>query len=303
MSIDPRKIITSPLGLNLAYLIGRYTPDWLGHRLAGFIADFIASRSSWKLVRATRTNQWVVSGEKTDKAELDRLVAANFRNIASSIYDLYHYLYEPAAFLKWIEPHPMAVQLVQRPEFCDRGLMVVGVHMSNFDMIYQIGGLAGIKALALTVPDLTPAYQKQLEMRNQKGLNLVPASMGSIKQAVNHLKAGGMVITALDRPGDGSIYHPRFFNRPAPIPIHHIFMALKAHVPILVIAMLKEADGKYHLLFSDPIEMQPHPDRHQEILLNAENILHVAEDFIRHDPSQWAMTFPVWPEAMNQVPV
>jgi lauroyl/myristoyl acyltransferase len=31
-------------------------------------------------------------------------------------------------------------------------------------------------------------------------------------------------------------------------------------------------------------------------------ILRVAEDFIRYDPSQWAMTFPVWPEALDQVP-
>jgi lauroyl/myristoyl acyltransferase len=67
--------------------------------------------------------------------------------------------------------------------------------------------------------------------------------------------------------------------------------------------MIKQSDGKYHFLFSEPIEMQLHSDKHTEIILNAENILHVAEGFIRHDPSQWAMTFPVWPEAMNQVPL
>lgn len=302
MSLDPRKIINSPLGLSLAYLIGRYTPDWLGQRIAVLIADYISSQAGWKMVRAVRANQWVASGEKLDKEALDKIVTTSFRTIAYSIYDMYHHLNDPAAFLKLIEPHPQAVKLVQRPEHCERGLMVVGVHMSNFDMIFQIGGLAGIKALVLTLPELNPAYQKQVDMRSRKGLTIIQASVGSIKQAVNHLKAGGMVITGIDRPDDSNMYRPMFFNRPASMPIHHVFLALKAQVPVLVIAMLKRSDGKYHFLFSEPIEMQPHSDRRKEIILNAENILHVAEDFIRHDPSQWAMTFPVWPEAMDQVP-
>jgi lauroyl/myristoyl acyltransferase len=48
--------------------------------------------------------------------------------------------------------------------------------------------------------------------------------------------------------------------------------------------------------------MQSHPDRHQEIIINAERVLHIAEDFIRRDPSQWSMTFPVWPDIMDMVP-
>ncbi len=80
--------------------------------------------------------------------------------------------------------------------------MVAGVHMSNFDMAFQAGGLAGIKALTLTLPELNAGYQKQLDMRMKNGLNIVPASVGSLKHAVDHLKAGGMVITGIDRPDE-----------------------------------------------------------------------------------------------------
>lgn len=109
-------------------------------------------------------------------------------------------------------------------------------------------------------------------------------------------------MTGIDRPDVSYLYRPKFFGRPAAVPVHHIFLALKAHVPVILAATIKQSDEKYHLFFSEPIEMQPHPDRHQEIVLNAENVLRVAEDFIRHYPTQWAMTFPVWPEAMDQVP-
>jgi KDO2-lipid IV(A) lauroyltransferase len=303
MAIDPRVIINSPVGLNFAYLLGRCFPYWLGHRIAIFIADRISARRDWKLVRAARCNQWMVNGGNVNQAALDKLVANNFRSIACSVFDLYHNLNNRAASLRIFEPHPTAIQLVQRPEFTSRGLVLAGVHLSNFDMAFQMGGLAGIKALVLTLPELNAGYRNQLEMRQKYGMHILQASVGTIKQAVEHLRSGGLVITGIDRPDESYIYKPTFFGRPACIPIHHIFLAVKAHVPVVVAATLRHPDGKYHFLFSDPIEMQPHPDRHTEIIHNAEAVLSVAEDFIRHDPSQWAMTFPVWPDMVDQVPV
>jgi len=302
MPLDARKIINSPIGLNLAYLLGKYTPPNLGRRISLFAADRISARKSWKMVRAVRCNQWIAHGEQLDKSTLDKLVVENFRSVAASIFDYYHYFYNPAAALGTIESHPVAVQLVLRKEFEVRGLILTGIHMSNFDMAFHVGGLAGVKALLFTLPELNAAYQKQWELRKKSGLIAVTASKESLRHAVEHLQAGGLVITALDRPDQKSSYHPKFFNRPAAMPVHHIFMALKAHVPIIVVAVLKQSDKKYHFLFSEPIEMQSHPDRREEVVLNAENVLHVAEDFIRNDSTQWAMTFPVWPEAMDQVP-
>jgi phosphatidylinositol dimannoside acyltransferase len=302
MSPEPRKIINSPFGLGLANLIGRCTPYWLGYRIALYIADRISARKDWKLVHATRCNQWVVHGEQLEGPALDQVVEENFHSIACSIFDLYHNINNSAAFLRLIEPHPTAIALVQRPEFSSRGLVVAGVHLSNFDMVFQMGGLAGIRAIALTLPELSAGYQKQLELRVKKGMRILQASVGSLKHSVNHLRAGGMIITGIDRPDESYPYRPRFFGQPAALPIHHIFLALKAHVPVIVGATLKQSDGKYHLLFSEPIEMQPHPDKHTEILQNAETVLSVAEGFIRRDPTQWAMTFPVWPDALDQVP-
>jgi lauroyl/myristoyl acyltransferase len=301
MSLEPRRIINSTFGLNLAYLIGQYTPYWLGIRIALFAADRISRRKDWKMVGAARANQWVVRGEQLEGAALDKVVEENFQSIACSIFDLYHNINNSAAFLRLIEPHPTAIELVQRPEFSARGLVIAGVHMSNFDMVFQTGGLAGIKAITLTLPELNAGYQKQLDMRLKKGMRMVQGSVGTLKHAVNHLRAGGIVITGIDRPDKSNPYRPKFFGRPAALPIHHIFLALKAHVPVIVGATLKQPDGKYHLFFSEPIEMQPYPDRHTEFLLNAENVLHVAEAFIRKDPTQWAMTFPVWPDVMDQV--
>jgi KDO2-lipid IV(A) lauroyltransferase len=160
--------------------------------------------------------------------------------------------------------------------------------MSNFDMVFQLGGLAGVKAMVITLQELNPAYQKQYEMRKKSGLEIVPASFGSVKNAIEYLRAGGLIISGVDRPDETSSYRPKFFGLPAAMPIHHVFLALKAQVPIMVAAILKQSDGKYNLLFSEPIEMETHPNRHQEIELNAERVLQVVEGFIRQDTRQWS---------------
>ena len=254
------------------------------------------------MVQAVRLNQWVVHGGNLSQLTLDEAVRQNFRNTARSIFDLYHNINNPKVFRQIIDVHPMAEELLHRPEYADRGLVVVGVHMSNFDFIGQVAGMAGVKAMFLGMPDMHPGYRKQLEMRKEKGMNFLPTSTTTIKQAVRFLQEGGTVMTGIDRPDESYPYRPLFFGRPAALPFHHTFMALKAQVPVLVGAVICQLDGKYHFMFSEPIEMQPHPDRHQEILQNTENVLRVAEGFIKQDPSQWSMAFPVWPDAMPQVP-
>ncbi len=302
MTVEPRNLINSRYGLDLAILIGRYTPNRLGRWISEFAADRISSRKDWRLVKAARLNQWVARGENLDSAALDEAVRENFRNTARSIFDLYHNINNPNNFRSIIEVHPIAEQFLQRPEYSERGLVVAGLHMGSFDFIGQAAGVAGVKGYYLGLPTLNSGYQKQIEMRRERGMNIIPTNSGTIKQAIKYLRAGGMVLTGIDRPDESIPYRPLFFGRPAALPIHHIFIALKAQVPLMVASVICKPDEKYHFLFSEPIEMQPHPDRHTEILLNAKKVLSVAEGFIRQDPSQWEMTFPVWPEAMDLVP-
>jgi KDO2-lipid IV(A) lauroyltransferase len=302
MTVEPRNLINSRYGLDLAYLIGRYTPNRMGRWIAQVGADWISSKKSWKLVKAARLNQWVARGENLDHAALDEAVRENFRVTARSIFDLYHNINNPENFRDIVDVHPIAEEFLKRPEFSARGLVVTGLHMGSFDFIGQAAGLAGVKGYYLGLPKVNSGYQKQIEMRRERGMNIIPTNSGTIKQAIKYLRAGGMVLTGIDRPDESIPYRPLFFGRPAALPIHHIFIALKAQVPIMVASVLWMADGKYHFLFSDPIEMQPHPDRRTEIIQNAENVLKVAEGFIRQAPGQWEMTFPVWPEAMSEVP-
>ena len=82
-----------------------------------------------------------------------------------------------------------------------------------------------------------------------------------------------MVLTGMDRPVPNPKTCPRFFGRAAPLPIHSIYLASKARVPVVIMAAIQQADGIYHVLASEPVEMEDYPENETEPLRNAENVL------------------------------
>ncbi len=133
-------------------------------------------------------------------------------------------------------------------------------------------------------------------------MNMIPGSIQGLRQALTHLKKGGAVITGIDHPQVGLNLRPRFFGQPASLPTYYIYLALKAQVPLVFVMSRLEADGRYHVSTLPPLEVEPHPDQSQAMLLNAEKVLSIAEGFIRQAPHQWVMSHPVWPDLIDQVP-
>jgi len=110
------------------------------------------------------------------------------------------------------------------------------------------------------------------------------------------------VLTGADRPIPNPEVCPLFFGRPAALPVHHIFLATRARVPLVIALTCFQADGKYHAYASEPIEMDSHPDPDVALLRNAEKVLSVAQGFIRQTPWQWSVPLPVWPQILDLVP-
>jgi lauroyl/myristoyl acyltransferase len=243
----------------------------------------------------------MVNGANLEKEALDTVVWETFRNNARNLYDLYHYIQSPEATQRIISLDSVARELVERPEFGDHGLVILGLHLSNFDLVLQSICQQGLKAMVLTLPDPQGGRRVEYEMRRRTGMNLVPASVSALRQAVKHLERGGMVLTGMDRPVPNPKFCPRFFGRAASLPTYYIYLASKARVPVVIMAAIQQADGKYHVMTSEPIEMEEYPENGTQILRNAEMILGRAEDFIRLAPEQWNMFLPVWPDVLEKV--
>jgi lauroyl/myristoyl acyltransferase len=302
MKFDLRSFSSSRLGIAIALAIGRFVPPRIGYPLTETIARWLVSKKQSNMVQAVRANQWMVSQGGMTADQLDEIVYKTFRHQARCLYMYYRQLYDPKTSEGLVEITPKFAEVIKQTRDNINPTMLVGLHMSNFDLLAYAASRYGLNALGLALGDPTSGHQWQYEIRQSYGFNVVPANVSTIREAEKRLREGGTVLTGIDRPLPKSKYHPRFFGHPAILPVIHIHLATRTNVPVVVVAPIMDADGIFRVLASDPIIMENHSDKQTTVTKNAERVLEVAEGFIRQAPYQWVMFFPVWPSALEKMP-
>lgn len=289
----------------MALRVSKFLSPPLGASFSRSFASWIALNRQLPLVRAIRANRWVISGGQLSGADLDRAVRDTLRHIAQSYYTLFHDLDNPVALQNLVDFNQSIQDLIVRSQEKKHGLVVAGLHLSNFDLAVQAATWRGLRTITLTLPDGTEnreAVEWQHIFRRQSGMEILSASLPNFRHAIRCLQAGETVLTGIDRPVASAKYFPVFFGRPAHLPTHHIHLALAAGVPLMVFAVLQRPDGVYQILSSSEIVLKPYPDHRVELVCNAERVLDVAASFIRLAPEQWSITLPAWPEALPEMP-
>jgi len=282
--------------MRVAVGAARMAPPRLANTLVSAAVRRIARDPGSSLARASRINQYVASGYTLTGDALDAAVAENVRTMALFLYDLYRVLGNDAAEDAMVVRDDAFYAFIERDK-TDGPFVYVGAHMGNFDLIGRLLGRNGWHMQALSVPDPRGSYQWQNEMRNQAGFEFTPVSMNSLKTAARRLASGSSVLTGLDRPmPEPDKVEPRFFGHPAPLPLLHVRLAMRAGVPVVACTGRRRPDGRYELLQGDPVVMtgdRPTPD---VLRANAEAVLAPVERWITADLAQWSMPHVVWPD-------
>ncbi|HSV86222.1 MAG TPA: lysophospholipid acyltransferase family protein [Levilinea sp.] len=293
-------IINSRFGTILALWVGRSLPQRQGYWIAHQLGTVYGRSRRFAQTKAVRANQWVIHGGKLSKEELDRQTVATFRNGGRFLYDFYHNLRNPEVLLNMTEFEPSFLRYLDR---CDKEpQLMVCPHVTNADLIGRAAALSGLKMQILSYPQPPGGYRLTNRIRAEAGMDITPMSVTALRQATIRLQNNGTVLTGIDRPVQGSKYTPRFFGRPAALPVAHVRLALKLGIPVIVISGYLHPDGKYVVWASDPVAMRPDPDLQTETVRNAEAILDVVAEAIRKVPDQWVMYYPLWPEALQEIP-
>lgn len=253
------------------------------------------------MVQAVRLNQWVIRGRISSSDELDQAARAVFRHAGRCLIDLYHNLSDPVRIREFFRETPEIRGLVERSRKREKGAFLVTIHLSNFDLALLSLGQRGLDAQVLSYGEPTGGYQIQNQLRAQANLKITPINSQTLHEAIRRMRNGGTVITGIDRPIDRQNVRLSFFGRPALLPTGHVRMALAADVPVILAVSSMRPNGEYQLFISDPLPMQRLSDPKEEIRVNAEAILKIVEDYIRQNPEQWLMYYPVWPELLDEL--
>jgi lauroyl/myristoyl acyltransferase len=294
-----QQLMRSSFGVKVVTVMGQLFPLPLGRAIADLVAKKLAGQKDTPMTKAIRANQRVIHDGTLTEEELDQAVLKMYKYSSRNIFDLYHYLNESNVLKKLIIFDEASQNLIKRSEFEARGLMITGIHLSNFDLALHWLCRNGAKPLILTIPNIEGSYRTEFEIRKKSGMNIVPSSIEAFRMAIHHLEKGGTVLSGIDRPIPDPKIRPLFFGLPSALPTHSAYLAKKAGVPVAVITTIQKPDGKLSVNLSEPIEMESYPNRELETLKNSEKILKVAEQYIRQVPYQWTISLPVWPETLN----
>jgi KDO2-lipid IV(A) lauroyltransferase len=295
-------LLNTRYGVVTALAVARGTPKGLGYKIADWAASFLAHRRKTSLVSAVRLNQWVLSGKTLSLQELNRATRAVFRMQGRNFYDFYHNMDNKEAVLDLVRLHDSFQEIVWQRMNTGEGTMMVIPHLSNFDLAGRALAMMGMRFQILSYPITPGGYILQNRLRSESGLEVTPMNVDSMRRAKQRLKEGGLVLTGIDRPMDESNYPIRFCGYPANLPVSYARMAMQVNVPVVVIACERRPDGVYILKASPPMRMETEGELREVLIANAERVAAVAEQFIRANPHQWSMFYPVWPQFFAELP-
>ncbi len=297
-----QSLLYSRFAVALGLGISQAAPPWLGYRIADLGAALVASRTRSAIVRAICVNQWVIRGENLTRQAMRQIVREVLRTHARNLYVYFHTLNRPQEVLERVTFSPEFQDLFDHLLHEGGPAFFVTPHLSNFDLAGRALALRGLRFQVLSYPQPPGAYRWQNRLRRDSGIEVTPISMSALQQARARLQQGGVVLTGIDRPLNETRYFPRFFGRPAPLPVFHVRLALQLNLPIIVVACIGVGEGHYSVVARPPVIMQPAEDLEQALIQNTEAVLREAEVLIRQVPHQWAMFYPVWPEVATALP-
>jgi phosphatidylinositol dimannoside acyltransferase len=287
-------VLGGPLGIGLGLIVARILPPragyWLADRLTGRV---IKARGA--MFRNLRRNLAHVMPH-LDADTLDNLAARGLRHAGRTYYDMLRARirdYVQDRVLVEVEEEAWKATLEASRD--DRGLVLVGPHISNYDLVSQWMAAHGIEMQALSLT--TPGWGGRVvnTIRRHRGIEMTPISMASLRSALERLERGGVIVTGADRPASMADDLLPFFGKPAPMPTGHIRLALRANARVQVVSCYQDEEGVYHLISSPLLDMEKRGDREETVRHNTLRVLAILEERIRAVPDQWLMFVPVWP--------
>ena len=284
-----------PFGIGLGLIVSRALPPRAGHWVADRLTDRVIETEG-RMYRNLRRNLAHVVPE-LDAESLDTLAQRAMRHTGRTYYDMLRaricdYVQNRVPVRIDQEAWEMTLAACQD----ERGLMIVGPHISNYDLVSQWMAARGIEMQALSLSRPGWGGKAVNRIRSHRGIEVTPITMAALRLGLERLERGGVVVTGADRPASMDDELLPFFGKPAPMPTGHIRMAIRANARVQVISCYQDDEGTYNVLASPPLEMEKAGGRDETVRHNALRVLAIIEERIRAVPEQWLMFVPVWPD-------
>jgi KDO2-lipid IV(A) lauroyltransferase len=282
--------------VELGLWFSQHSPRWAGYGVSRLFADAVAYLKP-VVYQTVRKNLAQVLGADADETTLRSVVHHIFDHAGRTYYDFFRAIGEPQSVLaNSVRISPDLVQFIRTETGSGRGVLLLGAHMSNFDLGLLALGARGLPSLILSLGEPDDGFGLLNDLRQMDGVEVASVSAGALRAAIERLKGGGMVITGADRPVAEERSLVPFFGRPSRLPLGPARLALMTSATVLLGVCYHDEHNGYVLDVSGPIEMVRSGNRRRDMLDSTRRLAEVMERYIRARPEQWMMFHPMWDE-------
>lgn len=176
----------------------------------------------------------------------------------------------------------------------ERGVLLVGAHLGNWEWMVQAVQLLVRDMHGIVRPLDDPRLDKAIDgMRTCNGLATLPKQNAG-KMMIEVLKQGGLVGLLIDQCPRESATPCTFFGQSTWGTIGAALGAARSGVPVHLMSMPRQPDGRYRLELSPPIELVDTGILHDDLLENTQRCQDAVEALIRKYPEQWLWIHRRW---------
>ena len=283
--------------VRIGFWIGQHRSRRFGYRLSRRVADGIAwlkPEVYWKV----HDNLLHVLGPQVDEEDLRSKIHAVFEHAGQTYYDFFRAIGQPREVLANSVHIPRSlITFLRAEQRAGRGVLLLGVHMSNFDLGILTLGAHGLPAQILSLGEEKDGFGLLNDLRQMDGFEVTPVGPMALRDAIRRLRSAGLVMTGADRPTpqDEDDLVP-FFGQPARLPLGPARLALMTEASVLLGACYRDPGESYVLHVTGPIAMVNTGDRKADVIASTRRLAEVMEDYIRARPTQWLMFHRLWPD-------
>ncbi len=175
------------------------------------------------------------------------------------------------------------------------GAIMISAHVGAPEHLVRAAGAAGLDVVVLTEPLQPPRVNEFVHrIRQRPGVRFVEADLSGIRQALTHLRSGGLVAILADRDIQRSGREVAFFGERTRLPSGPVDLALRTGAPIIPGVGLRLGPARYAVSMMAPLDLPRTGDREADIDAGMSALARALEECVERAPDQWFVLQPIW---------
>ncbi len=284
-----RDLLRTPklLALWLLVRVARRAPLRLLYAVSDILGT-LAWAATPQLREVTRDHMRHVLGSDASSARIDRAARGCVRSAVRYYADFaYGANHVPRPF-----ESSEGLEHITRASEAGRGVIILSAHLGNPESISYATAALGLDLLILTEPLQPHAvhdFVHAIRAIAAPGVRYVPADLGGVRAALEHLRSGGALAVLGDRDVLGNGDPLTFFGERARLPGGIADLALRTGAAVVPGVALRTARGGIRAVVHPPLDLAGLDREHARV-----RIARALEAGITLAPDQWFPLSPIW---------